>query len=159
MAAWLIVLVIGVPWVGALTVWRVGDSQPQTQRALVVIFACVGALVGTALLTVATSDPVIRLSMGSFGEIAFKPDGLGVFLSAVSLVIGGLAVIFSLGYMQHEHQLSRYYALIFLFIGAMCALVLPDSLFLLFFFWELVAVCSYALISFHNDDPKAVAGG
>jgi len=36
---------------------------------------------------------------------------------------------------------------------------LSGSLLLLFFFWELVAFCSYALISFYNDDPKAVAGG
>jgi NADH-quinone oxidoreductase subunit L len=28
-----------------------------------------------------------------------------------------------------------------------------------FFFWEITALCSYALISFYNDDPKAVAGG
>ena len=29
----------------------------------------------------------------------------------------------------------------------------------MFFFWEITALCSYALISFYNDDPKAVAGG
>jgi NADH-quinone oxidoreductase subunit L len=29
----------------------------------------------------------------------------------------------------------------------------------MFFFWEITAFCSYALISFHNDDPAAVAGG
>jgi len=29
----------------------------------------------------------------------------------------------------------------------------------MFFFWEITALCSYALISFNNDDPKAVAGG
>jgi NADH-quinone oxidoreductase subunit L len=28
-----------------------------------------------------------------------------------------------------------------------------------FFFWEITALCSYGLISFYNDDPKAVAGG
>jgi NADH-quinone oxidoreductase subunit L len=29
----------------------------------------------------------------------------------------------------------------------------------MFFFWEITALCSYGLISFYNDDPKAVAGG
>jgi NADH-quinone oxidoreductase subunit L len=48
---------------------------------------------------------------------------------------------------------------VLLFIGAMCGLVLTGSLLLLFIFWEMTALCSYALISFHNDDPKAVAGG
>jgi NADH-quinone oxidoreductase subunit L len=29
----------------------------------------------------------------------------------------------------------------------------------MFVFWEITALCSYALIAFHNDDPKAVKGG
>jgi NADH-quinone oxidoreductase subunit L len=55
--------------------------------------------------------------------------------------------------------LGRYYALVLLFIGAMAGLALSGSLLLLFIFWEITALCSYALISFYNDDPKAVAGG
>jgi NADH-quinone oxidoreductase subunit L len=41
----------------------------------------------------------------------------------------------------------------------MVGLVLTNSLLFLFFFWEITALCSYALISFYNDDPKAVAAG
>jgi NADH-quinone oxidoreductase subunit L len=55
--------------------------------------------------------------------------------------------------------LGRYYALILLFIGSMTGLVLTSSLLLLFFFWEMVAICSYSLISYYHDDPKAVEGG
>ena len=61
--------------------------------------------------------------------------------------------------MQGEAQLGRYYTLVLLFIGAMAGLVLTGSILLLFIFWEITALCSYALISFYNDDPKAVAGG
>jgi NADH-quinone oxidoreductase subunit L len=48
---------------------------------------------------------------------------------------------------------------VLIFIGAMAGLALTGSILLLFVFWEITALCSYALISFHNDDPKAVAGG
>jgi NADH-quinone oxidoreductase subunit L len=41
----------------------------------------------------------------------------------------------------------------------MVGLVLTTNLLLMFVFWEITALTSYALISFHNDDPKAVAGG
>ncbi len=41
----------------------------------------------------------------------------------------------------------------------MAGLGLSGSLLFTFIFWEITAFCSYALISFHNDDPKAVAGG
>ena len=41
----------------------------------------------------------------------------------------------------------------------MTGLVLSGNLLFTFFFWEITALCSYGLISFYNDDPKAVAGG
>ncbi len=87
------------------------------------------------------------------------PDGLGVYLTIIASVVGSLAVIFSNDYMKGEAQLGRYYSLVLLFIGAMSGLVLSGSLLFMFIFWEITAFCSYALISFHNDDPKAVAGG
>jgi len=80
-------------------------------------------------------------------------------LAAVACVVGSLAVLFSVDYMRAEAQLARYYAFVLLFIGAMCGLVLSGNLLFTFFFWEITALCSYALISFYNDDPKAVAGG
>jgi len=61
--------------------------------------------------------------------------------------------------MRGEAQLGRYYAYVLFFIGAMVGLVLSSNLLLVFVFWEITALCSYAFISFHNDDPKAVAGG
>ena len=54
---------------------------------------------------------------------------------------------------------DSYYFLVLFFIGAMIGLVLSGNLLFTFFFWEITALCSYGLISFYNDDPKAVAGG
>jgi NADH-quinone oxidoreductase subunit L len=45
------------------------------------------------------------------------------------------------------------------FIGAMVGLVLSANFLMVVVFWEITALCSWTLISFHNDDPKAVAGG
>ena len=80
-------------------------------------------------------------------------------MTAIAAVIGSLAVIFSVDYMHGDEQLGRYYFLVLFFIGAMTGLVLSGNLLFTFFFWEITALCSYGLISFYNDDPKAVAGG
>lgn len=58
-----------------------------------------------------------------------------------------------------EAQLGRYYFLILFFIGARSGLVLSANLLFTFFFGELTALCSYGLISFYNDDPRAVVAG
>ncbi len=156
----LICLIIGLPWLGALLVWIVGDARPRLQNTLAVTFAVAAGLAALALLPQTSSQVVIHLQAGGiFGDFTFLADGLGAVLAAVATVIGSLAVIFSIDYMKGEAQLGRYYALVLFFIGAMAGLVLTGSLLLVFIFWEITALCSYALIAFHNDDPKAVAGG
>ncbi|MBN1564698.1 MAG: NADH-quinone oxidoreductase subunit L [Anaerolineae bacterium] len=156
----LIVLTMGLPWVGALVVWRLGDDKPDLQHRLAFVFALAAGIAALALIPLHTSDVELSIDAGSvFGKFTFVPDSLGVFLAAIATVIGSLAVLFSSDYMQGEKQLGRYYTSMLLFIGAMVGLALTGSILLLFIFWEITALCSYALISFYNDDPKAVAGG
>ncbi len=153
-------LAIGLPWLGALVVLWVGDRRPRGQHATAVGFALAAGAAGVALLFNTGAAHAVSLPMGgAFGDFSFLADGLGVFLAAVATVVGSLAVIFSVDYMKGEHQLGRYYAFVLFFIGAMVGLVLTSNLLLMFVFWEITALCSYALISFYNDDPKAVAGG
>jgi len=149
-----ILLLIGLPWLGALLVWFTGDSRPRLQHLLAVIFSLAAGAVALSLLPGATDEAVRTLNVGGiFGACTFVPDGLGVILSAVATLVGSLAVIFSVEYMKGEAQLGRYYALVLFFIGGMVGLVLSGSLLLMFFFWEITALCSFALIAFNNDDP------
>ncbi len=160
MAGWLAGLTIGLPWVGAVCVWLARDKRPNLQITLAVFFSLAAAAASLALLAFAGVSVVVRVPFGgAFGDLTLVPDGLGVTLTVIAATIGCLAVIFSIDYMHGEAQLGRYYALVLLFIGAMAGLVLSGSLMWLFVFWEITALCSYALISFNNDDPKAVAGG
>lgn len=160
MAAILLMLVIGLPWVGALVVWAVGDSRPRWQHGLATSFSLIAGIAAVAYLFVPAESTRVSLPMlSAYGNFSFAPDGLGIFLAIVATVIGSLAVIFSIDYMKGSPQLGRYYALVLFFIGAMAGLVLTTNLLLIFVFWEITALCSYALISFYNDDPKAVAGG
>jgi NADH-quinone oxidoreductase subunit L len=160
MAIWAALLTIGLPWLGGLCVWMVGDKRPRLQHTLASGFAVVGGLFSLTLLRFVGAKTILSVPMGAaFGDFTLVADGLGVYLALIAAIVGGLAVIFSNDYMKGEAQLGRYYALTFLFVGAMIGLVLSGSLLLMFIFWEITAFCSYALISFHNDDPKAVAGG
>lgn len=160
MALILIALIIGLPWLGALVVLLAGDKRPQWQHGLAVGFSLTSGLAALILLAFINSRFALDLWLGpAFGSLSFVPDGLAVSLTVIATVVGSLAVIFSVDYMRGEAQLGRYYFLVLFFIGAMAGLVLSGNLLFTFFFWEITALCSYGLISFHNDDPKAVAGG
>ena len=156
----LTVLIIGIPWLGALCVWLIGDRRPRVLHALATAFALLAAIVTLSVIPFSTSQTVVRIAMGGIlGDFTLIPDGLALFIAAIATVVGSAAVIFAIDYMGHAQQLARFYALVLFFIGAMAGLALSGSLLFTFFFWEITALCSYALISFHNDDPKAVSGG
>lgn len=160
MATWLVWLTIGIPWLGALVVWQIGDQRPRAQHSTAAVFAVAGGIAALLLLPFVGQTAVSRIPVGGiFGDFTLVADGLGVFLAIIATVVGSLAVIFSGAYMHNAAQLGRYYSLVLVFIGAMAGLVLAGGFLLLFLFWEITAFCSYALISFHNDDPKAVSGG
>ena len=156
----LVLLVIALPWAGAFVVLLFDDNKPRAQHASAVIFAVVTGCAALGIIPGISDEVVFSLPMGAaFGALTFVPDALGVSLTVIATVVGSLAIIFSVDYMRGEAQLGRYYALVLFFIGAMAGLVLSSNILFIFLFWEITALCSYALISFNNDDPKAVYGG
>lgn len=156
----LIALTIGIPWLGAIIVWLMGDRREELTHWLSIVFSIGAAITSVLLLPNASRETVLTIPIGGdFGDFTFVADGLGIFLSVIAAVIGLLAVIFSKNYMKGEASLARYYSFVLFFIGAMVGLVLSSNLLLTFLFWEITALCSYVLISFNNDDPKAVKGG
>jgi NADH-quinone oxidoreductase subunit L len=86
-------------------------------------------------------------------------DPLSVMMAAIAGGIGSLVLLYSVKYMAGQDGLTRYYALVLLFIGSMIGLVFVDNLLVLYFFWEAVGFCSYALIGFYTKDPKAAKAG
>ncbi len=82
-------------------------------------------------------------------------------LSAVMLVmvslVGLLIFIYSVGYMEHDENFTRFFCFMSLFAGAMLGVVIANSLLLLFMCWELVGLTSYLLIGFWYQKPAAAA--
>jgi len=92
-------------------------------------------------------------------KTGFILDPLSVVPALIATWIGFLVLVYSLGYMKHEENLARYYSNALLFIGSMVGMSLADNFLALFFFWEVMGVCSYLLIGFFYRDPKAADAG
>jgi len=80
-------------------------------------------------------------------------DPLSIIMANVVAWISLLIMIYSLGYMHGEEGLTRYWFFMNFFIGSMLLLVMSDNLLQLFFGWEGVGMCSYALIGHWYKDP------
>ena len=86
-------------------------------------------------------------------------DPLSVIFTCLVAFFGVIIVVYSQGYMKGESGLTRYYYLLLLFIGSMIGLVLSDNMLQMFIFWEMVGLCSYALISFWYKKPESIHSG
>lgn len=76
-------------------------------------------------------------------------DPLTAVMLAVVTIIALLVEIYSVGYMADDEGFSRFFAYLSLFTFSMLGLVVANNYFQMFFFWELVGLCSYLLIGFY----------
>ena len=86
-------------------------------------------------------------------------DPLSILFTALIAFFGLIILVYSLGYMKGEEGLTRYYFYMLLFIGSMIGLVISNNLLQMFIFWEMVGLCSYALVSFWYKRKEAVNAG
>jgi proton-translocating NADH-quinone oxidoreductase chain L len=86
-------------------------------------------------------------------------DPLSILFTCLVAFFGLIIAIYSWGYMKGEEGLTRYYFWILLFIGSMIGLVITDNLLQMFIFWEMVGLCSYALVAFWFKRPASVNAG
>ncbi|MCL2757051.1 MAG: NADH-quinone oxidoreductase subunit L [Coriobacteriia bacterium] len=93
-------------------------------------------------------------------------DQFSIIMALIIGIIGSGICIYSLGYMRdfqaHEDKLGKrdrrpiFFALMFLFLSAMFAIVFCNNLVWLFCAWEVTTVCSFALIGYTRTE-EAVA--
>ncbi|MCS7136715.1 MAG: NADH-quinone oxidoreductase subunit L, partial [Aigarchaeota archaeon] len=101
----------------------------------------------------------IPLGEGRYIEASILVDPLSVLMASIATGIGALIILYSVGYIAHEEGLPRYYFFMLFFIGGMTLLVMSENFLMLYIGWEIVGLCSYALIGFYNKKPEANAAG
>ncbi len=84
-------------------------------------------------------------------------DPLSVFMMLVVSGVGGLIVLYSIGYMHGDDEERRYFAYMAMFVFSMLLLVQGGNLILLLSGWGLVGLSSYLLIGFWHERPAAIA--
>ncbi len=94
------------------------------------------------------------------GPLAFvlHVDALSVLFAFMGACIGGLVLLYSIGYMAHDKSATRFYAIMSIFIGGFITLVYSANLFIFYLCWEVVGLCSFSLVGFWYTNREAVNG-
>lgn len=161
----------------ALPILAAGLSAlaPQRCRKFAVSLA-IGSMIGALLLSLCAfahtlqhggHDPAkevfnfewLRFAAGDPGilKLGWVLDPLTAVMLVMVTFVGLLIFIYSVGYMAHDENFTRFFTFLSLFAGAMLGVVIANSLLLLFISWELVGLTSYLLIGFWYHKPSAAA--
>src|SRR5947207_6594523 len=158
-------LIPAVPLAASLIILSLANSR-RNAAATLAIFGQIVALALSILafsLTLQTHGfrSVHNFTWFTFGEnglrIGWVLDPLAAAMLVMIALVGLCIFIFSVGYMTEDKNFTRFFAYLSFFSGAMLGVVIANSLFLLFVFWELVGLASYLLIGFWIERPSAAA--
>jgi ech hydrogenase subunit A len=88
-------------------------------------------------------------------------DKFSVLMALINGIVGGGICLYALGYMREYHEVAHrdvrdrrplFFALLFLFMGAMFGLIFANNLVWLFLFWEITTLCSFLLIGYTSTE-------
>ncbi len=98
------------------------------------------------------------VQVGSFDfEWALRMDALTAVMLIVVTTVSAVVHVYSIGYMNEDTSIPRFFSYLSLFTFFMLMLVTADNFVQLFLGWEGVGLCSYLLIGFWYDRPSANA--
>ncbi len=100
------------------------------------------------------------IAVGDFEvQASLLLDPLSVLMATVVTGVGFLIHLYSVGYMADDERYGRYFTFLNLFVLSMLILVLGDNFLLMYVGWEAVGLCSYLLIGFWFEKPRAAEAG
>lgn len=117
-----------------------------------------------AILSIVQTGLITWLELGSGAGIIPAPhifsDNLTIVMCLIIGVVGCLICVYAMGYMKDykEHHTefkdrrSFFFAMLFVFLGAMFGLVFSNNLMWMYFFWEITSICSFLLIGYNQTN-------
>jgi hydrogenase-4 component B len=119
--------------------------------AVLIFFAVHSVLIDGPSVQSATFLKVFRVHL----------DGLSALFLMLAAFMGTLAALYSIAYMRHylDNRVARYYPCFLLLLGGIYGVLsTADMLWIFLFFWQLMALPSFALIRFeHNKEHVRAA--
>ena len=150
--------VLTLPWATGV-IRRTGPRPAAYLNLLMTVLACVH---GWVILASALNQPPQEIIFHWFRvadldvslALEISPISAGAMEVVTSLSL--LAQVYSLGYMEKDWALARFFALMGIFEGAMSGIAISNSLFLSYALLEILTLSTYLLVGFWYAQPLVV---
>jgi proton-translocating NADH-quinone oxidoreductase chain N len=155
---------LAVPFLGAVIAYLTGRISIRKQKnwgmSAVRVLSVLTLLVDGCILFF-----VVRQAMTTggvyldVGEVSLIFDGVGLILTTVVLFLGLMVTLFSLQYIKGEKGEEKFYALLLCTIGSIIGLGMSFDLFTLWIWFEAMAISTFLLVAFYNEEPPSLEAG
>src|SRR5208282_5797694 len=111
-------------------------------KGILAFLACLPAVFGVAgvapLVHAGRAIDLKPLPWDGPLALVLHVDALSVLFAFMGACIGGLVLLYSIGYMAHDKSATRFYATMLVFIAGFIGLVYSANLFIFYLCWELI---------------------
>ncbi len=90
--------------------------------------------------------------------LGFRADALGMLFALVSSTLWVLTIIYAIGYMEPEHEKSRFFGFFALSLSCTVGIAFAENLLTMFLFYEALTIATYPLV-IHEETPEAFRAG
>jgi len=156
----LIGAILTVPWSPGI----IRHTGPRPAGYINLLMTFLAFLHGVVALPSTWNQPAQRLLIPWLNvanlDISIPLEISSITVGATVLITGLnlLAQIYAIGYMEMDWGWARFYGLMALFEGGMCALALCDSLFFSYVILEILTLGTYLLVGLWFSQPIVVTG-
>ncbi len=148
-------MIFMVNFIGALFIPLVSRAGAKVRNWYAVSVVGVSSFIAFLSLLNGVGDAEFWTWIPELGiKFGVMRDPLSLMVTFLVSILGLFILTYSVEYMAHSGDrgdLDRYYLLMLLFVGGMQLLVMSDNLLSAFIGWEVMGICSYALIGFWKE--------
>ncbi len=159
--SYLPLFMIVFPLVGALITGlaKEGNDRARNTMAITISLISAAAMILILFQYVNHGEWAILLHQIAPGlEIKLRVDPLAALFGGTAAILWFFSVIYSTGYMAHEHARRRYFIFYLLSLGMTMGVALAANLLTLYLFYEFLTLFTYPLVIHEENDEAKKAG-
>lgn len=150
-----------VPVLGALLLLFVPEDKDGIRNPLAFAISFVTAMVVVSIVRLVLQGNIVYYKIVDILpglELSFRVDPLGALFGGAASILWVFAVLYSTGYMAHEHNRRRYFVFYLFSLGITMGIAFAANLFTLYLFYELLTLATYPLVV-HEGNKEAQSAG
>lgn len=154
-------LAVLVPLIGAVLVLVLGRFERWRDAAAVaasfITFLLVASIYPLAIAKGQSISYILPKYVFGIG-LNFSVDPLSFVFALITSLVWLVATLYSVGYMSHEENRTRYYFFLLIVLASNLGVVVTGDFFSLFIFFEALGLFSYPLV-IHSQTGEALRAG